>query len=591
MPIKIKLIYIIIIISHFNINLKSQKFDFNWIFGYDFSDNPSDTIEGINILEFDTPSGNPLVSFNPFIKSDFHNYGCSISDRNGKFLFCFDGYNVEDYRYNYITNSRQVCPDEDCDFLMQGSTIIPKPGNDTVYYLLYEQDEVIFLNSSASVMANFFNYSELVETYNHNGIVLKIIRKKVLNDTLDTGKVAYCKHANGRDWWALVPGRISNKYYTILIDPIGVKLINIQEVGDKRNYGDGFACFSPNGKFYVIGTKDVHDEWSGSEFDFYQFDRNTGKLSKHQNFKIDSTESISVGCAFSASNEILYICSGQVLYQYPIVNGQLNARIEIARYDGYLSHLFDNIYGPTYFGQLQLGPDDRIYCNSNFIQTRHLHVINRPNILGKSCDFRQHTIPFPSIKKTMPYYPNYRLGPIDDSISDTLGINNIPWCMWRYDQDTFNYLKFEFTDNSAYNVKKWSWNFGDNYTSDQQNPTHTYQGNGIYNVCLIVTNEFGADTLCRTIQIGTLSNSDYGEKINIVLLPNPFRDYLIVNIPEYNPEKMKMEIFDFNGKKVYSTKMLQGSNIIHTHEFVAGVYFLKFYELNRLVDLKVVVKI
>ncbi|MBV6474368.1 MAG: hypothetical protein JPMHGGIA_02674 [Saprospiraceae bacterium] len=596
MQIKFRIIYVLIVIFFLNTNLKSQKYDFNWIFGYDFSDNPSDTIEGINILEFGSTSGNPIVVYNPYLKSDFHNYGCSISDRKGKYLFCFDGYNVEDYRYQYIINSRQVCPDGDCEFLMQGSSIIPKPGNDTSYYLLYEQDEIIFLDTTATLMANYFNYCEMVETNKHIGVSLKIIRKNVLNDTLDTGKVAYCKHANGRDWWALVPGRFSNKYYTLLIDPTDVKLSSIQEIGDRRNSGDGFACFSPNGDYYVIGTKDDLNEWSGSEFDFYHFDRNTGELSKHQNFKIDSTESISVGCAFSSSNEILYICSGQVLYQYPIVNGQINSRIEIARYDGYLSHLFANIYGPTFFGQLQLGPDGRIYCNPNFIQTRHLHVINRPDKLGNDCDFRQHVVPFYSIKKTMPYYPYYRLGPIDGSICDSLGIDNIPWCHWRYDQDTSDYLKFEFTDLSAYEVEEWSWNFGDTKsnanTSDAKNPTHQFSEKGIYEVCLIVKNRNGEDTLCRTFRIGVMVNTEDEHEIpEIQIWPNPCVDEVIINVVDYNPQKMILILYDLWGMPIDRKSIYQGSNYMNLKNLPGGVYFAKVTEDGKVINSKRIYKL
>ncbi|MDQ3142578.1 MAG: hypothetical protein M3Q56_10075, partial [Bacteroidota bacterium] len=243
-------------------NSYSQKYDFNWIFGYDFSNNPKDTVEGINFLEFNTTSGNPIVTYNPYIKSDFHNYGCLISDINGRFLFSFDGYNVEDYKYNYIPNSRQVCPDGDCEYLMQGSTIIPKPGKDSAYYLFNEQDDIVSLDSTVLIFANLFNYNELLELPNKQGIRLKIIRKILLNDTLDVGKVAYCKHANGRDWWILVPGRFNNKFYTFLIDNNKINFVKTQEVGKERNFGSGFSCFSPNGEYYVIATKDDRDEWS-----------------------------------------------------------------------------------------------------------------------------------------------------------------------------------------------------------------------------------------------------------------------------------------------------------------------------------------
>ncbi len=265
-------------------------------------------------------------------------------------------------------------------------------------------------------------------------------------------------------------------------------------------------------------------------------------------------------------------------------------RIEIAKYDGYLSHLFANNYGPTYFGQLQNGPDGRIYCNSNFLQTRHLHVIYKPNELGDACDFRQHEIPFPSVKKTMPYFPNYRLGPMDDSISDTLGIDNIPWCWWRYEQDTLNHLKFNFTDNSAYNVKEWHWNFGDGLTSPEINPIHTYLTNGIYNVCLIVKNEFGSDTLCRILQIGPMSNNNL-EQIKITVYPNPANEYFIVNIPDYAPEYLLIRLYDMNGKILVKKRIIQGSNFIDIKGLEGGFYIITLYEGNQLVATRKLSKI
>ncbi|MBK9109327.1 MAG: T9SS type A sorting domain-containing protein [Saprospiraceae bacterium] len=346
----------------------------------------------------------------------------------------------------------------------------------------------------------------------------------------------------------------------------------------------------------MLGTKDDFDEWSGSEFDFYHFNRNTGKLSNHQNFKIDSTRSISVGCAFSPSNEILYICSGQVLYQYAIENGQLNARIEIARYDGYLSQLFANIYEPTYFGQLQIGPDGRIYCNPNFIQTRHLHVINRPDKLGMDCDFRQHVIPFISIKKTMPYFPHYRLGPIDGSICDSLRIDNIPWAHWRYDQDTSDYLKFEFTDLSAYEVEEWSWNFGDpksiSNTSNDKNPTHKFSEKGVYEVCLMVKNRNGMDTLCRTVNIGVMVNTEDNNEIpEIQIWPNPCEDYVIINVMDYNPQKIILKLYDLWGMPIELKSLFQGSNYVNLKNLPAGVYVAHVTESGKILSSKKIIKL
>jgi len=52
----------------------------------------------------------------------------------------------------------------------------------------------------------------------------------------------------------------------------------------------------------------------------------------------------------------------------------------------------------------------------------------------------------------------------------------------------------QFTDistSSLGNIQSWAWNFGDGTTSNLQNPTHTYSGNGTYNVTLTITDLSG----------------------------------------------------------------------------------------------------
>jgi plastocyanin/PKD repeat protein len=50
---------------------------------------------------------------------------------------------------------------------------------------------------------------------------------------------------------------------------------------------------------------------------------------------------------------------------------------------------------------------------------------------------------------------------------------------------------------------EWEWSFGDSNTSNQEAPTHVYDSEGQYEVCLTVTNADGCtDTSCDTIFIG-----------------------------------------------------------------------------------------
>ncbi|HKK69337.1 MAG TPA: C25 family cysteine peptidase [Bacteroidales bacterium] len=55
----------------------------------------------------------------------------------------------------------------------------------------------------------------------------------------------------------------------------------------------------------------------------------------------------------------------------------------------------------------------------------------------------------------------------------------------------------QFTDASS-DAESWSWDFGDGNTSTEQNPQHTYAGNGNYTVSLTVSNTAGSDTYTET---------------------------------------------------------------------------------------------
>ncbi|CAN5736580.1 hypothetical protein BH11BAC3_BH11BAC3_13250 [soil metagenome] len=66
--------------------------------------------------------------------------------------------------------------------------------------------------------------------------------------------------------------------------------------------------------------------------------------------------------------------------------------------------------------------------------------------------------------------------------------------------------------STSKNGTNYFWNFGDNFTSTQQNPVHTYTKNGKYSVVLTVSNSAGAtDSIAKNIDINIL--------VPIVLLP------------------------------------------------------------------------
>lgn len=62
-----------------------------------------------------------------------------------------------------------------------------------------------------------------------------------------------------------------------------------------------------------------------------------------------------------------------------------------------------------------------------------------------------------------------------------------------------------FTDISLNNPTSWFWEFGDGNTSNQQNPTHTYNSIGNYSVTLTAYNNDGSNALTKTNYITVLS--------------------------------------------------------------------------------------
>ena len=62
-------------------------------------------------------------------------------------------------------------------------------------------------------------------------------------------------------------------------------------------------------------------------------------------------------------------------------------------------------------------------------------------------------------------------------------------------------LEVDFTDSSTGSPTSWSWDFGDGSTSTDQNPTHTYDTAGSYNVTLTVSNSYGADEKIKTYAV------------------------------------------------------------------------------------------
>ena len=97
------------------------------------------------------------------------------------------------------------------------------------------------------------------------------------------------------------------------------------------------------------------------------------------------------------------------VYQFDLWASDIVAsQIKVASWDGFLNPV------AILFRTCQLGPDCKIYILSGG-DTRYYHIIHNPDEPGLACNFEQRglVLPIPSGAR-IPYFPNYRLGPIDN---------------------------------------------------------------------------------------------------------------------------------------------------------------------------------
>lgn len=571
--------FLAIAFNLFLIDLYSQKYDFNWIMG-ELTTLEIDSLEGAAILNFNTQTGNPLIQSSNKFPNFMYHYVTLISDIKGNFMFNFSGHFLFDYNNKWVKGYQNICPDEFCAYDPQSCLVLPAGMNDSSYNLLTTNSKVVG-DTIAYIINLRDNFHKLVNTDNNSGIRILSTNNILVSDSIDIGKITACRHANGRDWWIIIGRYNKSEVYTLLFDGNKVVSSSIQNIGRIPETTSGYCCFSPDGKYYCVTSK-KEDLISGEgRVEFYSFDRCSGLLSNRQFDLIDTTPTLAVGCAFSPDNRFLYLSSSYYLYQYEIINGKLSNKQVIAEYDGHYGHIFQNNRSSSTFGNLQLAPDGRIYSNPEFLQSRYMHVINEPNKPGSDCDFRQHSVRLKSIITTIPSFPNFRLGPIDGSICDSLGIDNIPWCWWRYEQDTSRSLCIKFRDLSAYEVSEWFWDFGDGVQSTDTSPVHCYSKGGVYDVCLIVKNHNGADTLCRSLNLGTTHTSgDNNLKMQIEIFPNPANNYVVINLIDYIPQRLVCTLFNSQGEKVLSQRIFQGSNTIDLESISTGLYFVQLGDIN-----------
>jgi len=577
---KIRLFYLFFLFTHL---LFGQDYDNNWLFGYNIGVHPYDTTFGTSRIIFDSLE-NPEVRFEGYSQIDFQECNVSMSNRKGDYIFSFNGYFIEDASFNIMQGGdyfNPYNPEAGTGYILpQGAICLPYPNHDNQYVLMQGTKKTIDEPDFGPSIIEL--YYSIIDMEKNGGIGAVIVKKGlILADTLNFGLITACKHANGRDWWVIQNETETNNFYKILITPDSIFWNKQVAVGDTAILGLGQAVFTPDGEKYIIfGTI---SPGTGQIIEIYDFDRCTGLLSNHRRIQSWTDYlSFSGGAAISPNSRYLYTPSDHYIFQYDLWAADIGASKDtVARFDGFFDQ---SSYFTSRFYLAQLAPDGKIYINAkNGIH--QLTVIHYPDKAGDACMVEQHGLALPTWNAfSMPNFPNYRLGPLDGSPCDTLDLDNNPIAKYRYWQDTTDLLSISFTDLSYYEPAEWFWDFGDGTTSMERNPWHFFPEQGLYEVCLTVSNEYSSDTNCRELYLGVTATGEPAPEITVTLYPNPARDYFYL---QYSAtERVDAILYDGLGRAVGQKKLVLGNDRRQGWDITnlsSGIYYLMGYSAGRVV--------
>lgn len=139
-----------------------------------------------------------------------------------------------------------------------------------------------------------------------------------------------------------------------------------------------------------------------------------------------------------------------------------------------------------------------------------------------------------------------------------------------------NDFSVQFNDLSTNLPTSWTWTFenGTPATSTEQNPVVVFATEGDYLVSLVAENEYGRDSIARTIHVVGINEYDIDEMVSVY--PNPTCN--ILNIEAENI--LSVTILDMSGKVVYFVDENCSSTSIDLSGFANAEYMIKVETQN-----------
>ncbi len=507
-----------------------------------------------------------------------------VCDNQGSPLIYTNGFQINGANYELMENGDSIYQGIFLQIwgyttgfgAQQGAIIIPAPW-DPGRYLLFN------LNGSVPVMGGWriasldYNVINIYANGGNGRVEEKNI--ELVNNTLALGWVNAVKHSNGKSWWVICHEWGNNGFYKFLVDNSGIHGPYHQNIGSIYNYDQsGQSVFSPDGSKYVQAI-------GNDSLDIMKFDRCTGQFSNCETFDMnvfsnDGPGERLRGCQISKSGHYLYVSTVySSIFQYDLLAQDIEStKTIVAELDSFMDAPLNYVMG---FGNMLLGPDDRIYISTHGGWHYH-HVIDKPDSAGLACNVVQHAIQFPNWNAGMylPNLPNYDLGP-----------QPISQIKKMVDTTIAKGESVQLGDTSISGLKyHWQPNYGLSSANIAQ-PIASPSVTTIYTLTMTDTLTF---TSCNmksdTVVVNVTHEVDsiFPFIIPTLLAPyaNPSQQYF--NLGGLPIGENKLEVYDVLGRKIFYSEDYQNNWFVKNESSGLYLYRLKLAD-GRLIKGKVVV--
>lgn len=388
----------------------------------------------------------------------------TICDTNGALQLYSDGKAIWNKYHEKIKGSDNLLGNNSSS---NGVLILPKPNNDTLFYIFY---------TDAQGGANGFNYSIINLKGNNDSAIVITKNVKLLNSVCES--ITATKHQNGTDYWIIIHGFNDSFFYAFLLNDYGLqvcpKVSKSSFMGGSIFIAQNILKLSVNSEILANTFYDVN-----SKVEMSKFDNQSGliiyKYSLH-NLSLPS------GVSFSTNNNFVYVNErDKAVNQYNISSNNETA-INLTR---------SKIYTPVGYGVygMQLSLNRKIYISSNGLT--HLSCIKKPDSVGAASNFNFNEIDLQS-KLSLVGLPNF---PISNLHNPNIDFKYRIACKTN---------TIDFTGYDTISATTFKWYFTKNATTDSattKNPTYSFADTGNYTITFIASNGNRKDTVTKNLYI------------------------------------------------------------------------------------------